>query len=110
MCKSTYVWLYSNIFSRVKWVNINGITLKNGGVVVVSPYTEASESPEFAVIAEIFVLPTKQVLLGVKMLEVIDYNSHYHSWMVKNTDVNRVVNFYDLCSHQILHARSSNIS
>lgn len=86
-----------------------GLHLKSGGVVITSPHVESTESPEFAVIEEIFMLPTKQVLLGVKMLEVIDYSSHYHSWLVKHTDVKRAVNFNDLCSHQILHARASNI-
>ena len=91
-------------------MKVNGIHLKAGAVIVLSPHTQETESPSFAFIKEIFILPTKEVLLGVKMIEVLDYSTHYHSWLVKHTDNNHVVNFRDLYSPQVLHARSSNYS
>ena len=82
-------------------MKIDGIHLKTGAVVVVSPYTAGTE---------IFLLPTKQVILGIKMLEIVDYSHHFHAWAVKHTDIKSAVNFRDLCSHQVLHARTSHIS
>ena len=84
--------------------------MKNGAVVVVQPYIQATESPEFAQVTEIFVLLTKKVFLGVKKFEVIDFYSHYHAWAVTHTDTKTVVGFEELCSHQLLHARPSNIN
>ena len=100
---------------------MNGIYLKNGGVIVTKPYIQETESPEFALVSEIFLLPTKKILIRVNLLEVIDYNrgnllevidynTHYHSWMVKHTDNKKVIIFNELHSHQILHARSSDFS
>ena len=93
-----------------KWVSIHRSNIRRGAVVVIPSYNEQTDSPEFGLIMEIFVIPTKLVLLGVKMLEVVDYSTHYHCWAVTYTENKRVVDFKDLCSHQILQARTSNLS
>ena len=76
---------------------------------MVSAYIQETESPEFATVTEIFVLPTKKVLLGVKTLDVVDFYSHYHAWAVKHSENRKIVPFGDLCSHQLLHARTSTL-
>lgn len=85
-------------------MKIDGIHLKTGAVVVVSPYTAETESPKFGQVKEFFLLPT------IKMLKIVDYSHHFHAWAVKHTDIKSAVNFRDLCSHQVLHARTSHIS
>ena len=49
-----------------KWVKADGVHLKPGAIIVLAPYVEESESPQFGEIKEIFVLPNKNVLFGMK--------------------------------------------
>lgn len=113
LCVCTYctysvnVYIPEYIHNSAKWVKVDGLLLKSTAVVVLSPYVEASESLEFAVIEELFVLPSQRLILGVKLFEVIDYSDHLHSWSVKHSDTKRVVLFKQLCSPQLLHARTS---
>ena len=68
---------YSHIHvHRAKWVKFNGMHLKPGVVVVLSPYVQSTDSLEFGSISEVFMLPCKGVFLGVKVYEVSDYNEH----------------------------------
>ena len=80
--------------------------LKPGVVVVLSPYVQSTESPEFGSILEVFMLPCQGVFLGVKVYEVSDYNEHLHAWGVRCTDTTRALNVKSLCSPQLLHART----
>lgn len=102
---------YSHIHvHRAKWVKFNGMHLKPGVVVVLSPYVQSTESPEFGSISEVFMLPCEGVFLGVKVYEVSDYNEHLHAWGVRCTDTNRALNVKSLCSPQLLHARTCHCS
>ena len=85
---------------------------------MVSTYIPAgNRKPEFATVTEIFVLPTKKVLLGVKTLDVVDFFSHYHAWAVKHSENRKIVpletcvatNFYML-GHQLFTLASLNYS
>lgn len=53
--------------------------LKQGLAVVTS--TEDTTNPQLSQVEEIFVLEN-EVILGVKILEVLQYDEHYHSWIV----------------------------
>ena len=41
------------------------------------------------------------------MLEVLEYLTHYHTFAVKFTENQRLIDYQDLCSTQLLHASSS---
>lgn len=97
-------------YYSTNWVKVDGVKFKHDAVVVLATNEDEPDSPQFGRIAEIFLLSTKQVLLGLHMLEVIDYSHHYHSWKVKLTDNRHVVYYKELCSNQILHPRTSSSS
>ena len=86
---------------------MNGVHIKNGAVVILNAHVEETESPQFAIVTELFFLPTKKILLGMKLLEVVDYSTHFHSWTVTHTNHKHVADYKHLCSSPILHARTS---
>ena len=53
--------------------------LKPGVAVVTS--TEDITNPQISQLEELFVL-NNQVIMGVKVLEVLEFSDHHHSWIV----------------------------
>ena len=79
-----------------------GMVLKKGGVVVTA---SNQDSPEFGQISEIFVLSPQNIILGLKLMEVLEYSSHYHSWLVRETETLYVTELRNLVSLHILQPR-----
>lgn len=94
------------LYFSANWVIVNGQVLKEGVIIITAINDSRTEMPEFGLIKHIFVLPTKEVLLGVNMLEVLEYTTD-HSYSVKFTQKRKLVKYGDLCSTQLLHAVSS---
>ena len=84
---------------------MNSVSLKSGITVVIAK-DNSSHCPIFSEVKEVFTL-SNRILLGIQMMEVLQYNHHYHSWEVKYTDKLRIVDFSILASHQVLMARPS---
>ena len=96
------------IHNSGKWVKVNGVLIKPKGVVVKS--IDDCEQPSFGEVEDIFV-DCSTVLLVLRELQSIEYDSHFHSWAVRRTDITVLMNFKDLASTQVLilrHARHNN--
>ncbi len=42
--------------------------------------------PHFGSIEEVFVDCTQQVFVGLRLAETVEYLSHFHSWVIRQTD------------------------
>jgi len=65
-----------------------GMKLKPGVVVIES--IESKSNPTFCKIEQLFMV-NNELLLGVMYLDIVEYNVHYHSWIVKENDSCRSV-------------------
>lgn len=89
-------------------MNVKSQVLKQGVVISTAVTDPETEMPKFAMINEIFVLPTKKILLGANTLDVLEYLDHYHSYAVKIEETRVLLHYHSLCSTQLLHASASN--
>lgn len=73
--------------------------LKLGVVIVMGVDKEGT--PQFMEI-EIFVNQCNKVLLGVKAMQVVEYNAHFNSWVIQVT----LVPATSIFTRQVLTARA----
>lgn len=72
-------------------------------VVPIATCQDATES-EFGFVDKIYVRDG-EVLLGIKLLVILNYSTHYHSYKVEYTDDCYIVALSSLASHQVLTPR-----
>ena len=85
--------MISLIICRVIWINVKGMSLKSGITVVIAK-DNSSHCPIFGEVKEVFTLSNRiHLAIRVQMMEVLQYNHHYHSCEVKYTDKLRIVDF-----------------
>ena len=59
-------------------------------------------------VGRIYISRNSVVRLSLRALEIVEFNSHLHSWAVKKTETKLVKQFTDLCSVQMLPIRQAN--
>lgn len=98
------MYLFSS--HRTSTASTRGMTLKPNIVVV----TEVDDTamPHFGSIQEIFVDTSSRILLGVYVLEVVEYSSHFYSWVIQLTSERQIVPADSICSRQCSTARYIN--
>ena len=77
--------------------------LKLGVVIVMGVDKEGT--PQFMEI-EVFVDQCNKVLLGVKAMQVVEYNAHFHSWVIQVTTQKQLVPATSIFTRQILTTRA----
>lgn len=78
--------------------------LKLGVVIVMGVDKEGT--PQFMEIEEIFVNQCNKVLLGVNAMQVVEYNAHFHSWVIQVTTQKQLVPATSIFTRQVLTARA----
>ena len=76
--------------------------LKAGSVVITS--IKNSTEIEFAKIQQLFVHQSK-IIIGLQAMNIVEYSSHYHSWIVEPLHARLLLYTTDLPSRQILTPR-----
>ena len=64
-----------------------------------------SEDPSFCEVSDIFVINGHAIWLGLLQLDVVEFSSHYNSWIVKKSKRKLLKLFNDLPTRQILPLR-----
>ena len=93
---------------RVSWIDVNGISYKHDGVVILN----VDLVPTFGIIIDIIALDVDDYWLICEVTSTICFNSHYHSYEVckdvpphyvvcqlKNLADNYVLSAYELGTH-----------
>ena len=98
--------MYVSLINRASTASTRGMKLKPDVVVV----TEVDDMamPHFSCIQEIFVEGNGRILLGTHVSEVIEYSSHFHSWIIRPTRERKIVPVDSLCTRQCLTGRRIN--
>lgn len=81
---------------------MHGLKLKVGVAIITC--TKDRIDPEFAEIQSIFVTDNK-LYLGCTALGIVEYSTHYHSWIVQKQEQRILVDAKDIPSKQILTLR-----
>ena len=76
--------------------------LKSGVAIIYC--TEDRSDPKFAMISKMFMIDNR-LLLGLKILDVIQYSLHYHSWIVEPTQQILVIPAGNIPTRQVLILR-----
>ena len=85
-----------------KHAEVQGLKFKPGNAVITS--VKDPTDLHFARIEELFVV-NSNIVLGLKILNVIEYNNHYHSWIVEVSSVLLTLQIKDIHSRQVLSLR-----
>ncbi len=78
--------------------------LKSGVVIVMG--LDESGTPEFVYIQELLVDECNKVMLGVRAAQVVEYDSHFHSWVIEATTQRQLLPATNILSRQILIPRA----
>lgn len=79
-----------------------GLKLKVGTVVIAC--AKDKTNPKFAQVQDIYVTDNK-VYLGTTVLEILEYSTHFHAWIVQRQENKLIIDVKDLSSKQILTLR-----
>ena len=85
-------------------MRVHRIELKLGVVIVMG--VDKDGTPEFNLINELFVDPQNKVVLGTKSTRVVEYDAHFHSWVIQVTTQKQLIPAMDIFSRQILTPRN----
>ena len=83
--------------SEIIWTKI--LILVGLQVCVSNNWTKVGE---FNLIDELFVDPQNKVVLGTKSTQVVEYDAHFHSWVIQVTTQKQLIPAMDIFSRQIL--------
>ena len=83
------------LFNRIPWVEIGGTTYCHGSVVVLNSYL----LPVFGIIRDTLVIDTNDYYFVCKVMETIQFVSHYHAFEVATDISHSTIN---ICKHQHL--------
>ena len=72
-----------------KWVKVNRILVKPK-IAVIRSVTDC-EQPLFGEVKNIYVGKGSVVLLDLGQLETVQFDSHFHSWIVRRTEHSSLV-------------------
>ena len=74
--------------------------LKAGSIVALSK--DNSSEPQFGEVKEILVTKQDTILLGLRLLLVLEYSEHYYSWVVERTSTLALWKATDIPFRQVL--------
>ncbi len=85
------------------WVKVDGVLVKPGVAVITN--IDDSDKPSFSEVVNIFPSAASVIWIGLRELLVVDFHSHFHSWVVKRTEIVSLKMFKELASMQVLPVR-----
>lgn len=81
--------------------------MKQGVAVITS--IDDSEKPSFGEVVDIFPTGTSTVWFGLRELQLIEFQAHFHTWAVKRTDSLSLKTSEELASMQVLPVRPARL-
>ena len=72
--------IWKILLHTVHWAEVDGVLYKKKCALVTGV---GVEHPEFAQLEEIYVVNSKKVLFDLQPLETVNFNEHFHSFVVQ---------------------------